>query len=132
MVLELLIASLVLVLPASAYADFSEIPLYIFADWRYWLFLAVYVLITAKLVQWVRRAAALRDKGRPFPLKSISTASVIVLANALVYQILHHFEHVSQIYQYWYLGQTAALSRGVVFFLDLEWNHFIFDTGYFI
>jgi len=96
------------------------------------LFLALYALITIKLVLWVRKAAALRDTGKKFPLKAVNAVATIVLANAIVYQILHHYEHVTQIFQYWYLEQYSLVSRGVVFFLDLEWNHFIFDSGYFL
>jgi hypothetical protein len=50
---------------------------------------------------------------------------------ALVLQGAHHLEHVTQIFQWWYLGLLPPMSKGIVFFLDLEWNHFIFDTSLF-
>ncbi len=120
-----------ILLPVSAYAD-GRAPVYLFADWRYWLFLALYALITAKLVQWIRILADNRDAAKPFPLRDVSWAATFLLFNALIYQILHHFEHVSQIFQWWYLGEHRTVAKGIIFFLDLEWNHFIFDSVYFL
>ncbi|MDP3734824.1 MAG: hypothetical protein Q8R39_00120 [bacterium] len=51
---------------------------------------------------------------------------------ALLYQLFHWIEHVVQVYQHWLRGMPAAQSHGILFFLDFEWNHFVFNTGYFI
>jgi hypothetical protein len=126
-----LIIAIAVLLPVSAWAD-GGAPTYLFNDWRYWTFLLLYALLTVRLVTWLRRLADRRDAKEPFPLRDVSWASAFVLFNGLIYQGLHHYEHVSQIFQYWYLGEHRSVSKGIIFFLDLEWNHFIFDTGYLI
>ena len=57
---------------------------------------------------------------------------VLLFALALIYQFFHWIEHLAQVYQHWLLKLPAAASHGVLFFLDFEWNHFVFNTGYFI
>lgn len=130
--ISVLIVLAALAFPMTALADSSGMPLYLFLDPRYWLFVTLYVLVTVRIVMWVRRLADVRDEKRPLPLRDISWGAIFILGLALVYQMFHHYEHVSQIYQWWYLGQHKSVSKGVVFFLDLEWNHFIFDSGLFI
>lgn len=51
---------------------------------------------------------------------------------ALMAQTFHYVEHVAQVYQHWKLGLSIAESKGILFFLDLEWNHFIFNTLYLV
>ena len=51
---------------------------------------------------------------------------------ALLYQLFHWIEHVAQVYQHWLLGLPAPKSHGILFFLDFEWNHFVFNTGYLL
>ena len=41
-------------------------------------------------------------------------------------------EHVAQVYQHAVLGLSIAASHGILFFLDLEWNHMIFNALYFV
>jgi hypothetical protein len=48
--------------------------------------------------------------------------------SALAIQFFHLVEHVAQVYQHWWLGLKG---QGILFFLDLEWNHFLFNLGYF-
>lgn len=55
---------------------------------------------------------------------------LVVFGTSLLYQILHWIEHVAQVYQHWWLGLPIAGSHGIIFFLDLEWNHFVFNTLY--
>ncbi len=55
---------------------------------------------------------------------------VIVFGASLAYQILHWVEHAAQAYQHAWLGLSILRSHGIVFFLDLEWNHFVFNTLY--
>mgnify|MGYP000732668944 CR=1 FL=1 len=129
MVFALLAAFLLLPLPASASG--IKVPLYLFGDMRYWLFFGVYTAATIMFVVGARWVARKRDAKTPFPLRDVSAAAAIVLFNGLAYQIAHHTEHLTQIYQYWYLHLRAMSSKGIIFFLDLEWNHFIFDMGYF-
>jgi len=48
--------------------------------------------------------------------------------SALTIQFFHLVEHLAQVYQHWWLGLRG---QGLLFFLDLEWNHFLFNLGYF-
>jgi hypothetical protein len=41
-------------------------------------------------------------------------------------------EHVAQVYQHTVLGFAAPHSHGILWFLDLEWNHWIFNAAYLI
>ncbi|MEM0506982.1 MAG: hypothetical protein QXW58_06985 [Thermosphaera sp.] len=53
-----------------------------------------------------------------------------VALTAFVTQTLHMIEHSVQMYQHVVLGLPTKLANGLLFFLDLEWNHFIFNTLY--
>ncbi len=55
-----------------------------------------------------------------------------IFGGGLLYQLFHWIEHVAQVYQHWLLGINIAGSHGILFFLDFEWNHFVFNTLYFI
>ncbi|TSC78958.1 MAG: hypothetical protein G01um101429_634 [Parcubacteria group bacterium Gr01-1014_29] len=55
-----------------------------------------------------------------------------ILALALVVQGFHWIEHLAQVYQHWWLGLPIKESKGILFFLDLEWNHFVFNSAYFV
>ena len=69
----------------------------------------------------------------PQNLAQISKPWITFLfAGALLYQITHWVEHVAQVYQHWWQGLIIAESRGILFFFDLEWNHFTFNTFYWI
>lgn len=57
---------------------------------------------------------------------------VNILALALIVQGLHWVEHLAQAYQHWWLALPIKESRGILFFLDLEWNHFIFNAVYLL
>ena len=57
---------------------------------------------------------------------------LVVFTTGLLYQLFHWIEHVAQMYQHWLLGINIAGSHGILFFLDFEWNHFVFNTIYFI
>lgn len=50
---------------------------------------------------------------------------------AVVVQTFHQIEHFSQIYQRLWLGVGPQHARGILFFLDVEWNHFLFNLSYF-
>ncbi|MDP3727514.1 MAG: hypothetical protein Q8R35_02645 [bacterium] len=53
-------------------------------------------------------------------------------AAAVAYQVLHWIEHLAQFYQHWWLGISLLQAHGIIFFFDLEWNHFTFNTLYWI
>ncbi len=55
-----------------------------------------------------------------------------VALTAFVTQTLHMIEHSVQMYQHVVLGLPTKLANGLLFFLDLEWNHFIFNTLYLV
>ncbi|GBC70448.1 hypothetical protein HRbin02_00215 [Candidatus Calditenuaceae archaeon HR02] len=55
-----------------------------------------------------------------------------VALTAFVTQTLHMIEHSVQMYQHLVLGLPPKLANGLLFFLDLEWNHFIFNTLYLV
>lgn len=55
---------------------------------------------------------------------------VYAFSVAMVLQTFHMIEHVAQVYQHAILGLSIAESHGILFFLDLEWNHMIFNAMY--
>ena len=61
----------------------------------------------------------------------IGKCTIFVFLGALVIQFFHLIEHIAQVYQHWLLGLSIKESRGILFFLDLEWNHLIFNALYF-
>lgn len=58
--------------------------------------------------------------------------TVYVFAIALILQTFHITEHLAQVYQHAVIGLSIPQSHGILFFLDFEWNHFIFNSVYFI
>ncbi len=50
---------------------------------------------------------------------------------AFVLQTCHEVEHLAQVYQRWWLGAGPQEAHGILFFLDVEWNHFLFNALYF-
>jgi hypothetical protein len=59
-------------------------------------------------------------------------STVYVFAAAMLAQTLHYSEHVVQLYQHAVLGLSISQSHGLVYFLDFEWNHFVFNSAYFL
>ena len=57
---------------------------------------------------------------------------ILLVPAAFIFQTLHEVEHFSQIYQRWWLGVGPQMAHGILFFLDIEWNHFLFNTGYLL
>lgn len=55
-----------------------------------------------------------------------------ILALALAIQGFHWIEHFAQVYQHWWLSLPIKESKGILFFLDLEWNHFVFNFIYLL
>ena len=60
----------------------------------------------------------------------IKTILTIFIA-AFVLQTLHEIEHIAQVYQRLWLGVGPEQAHGILFFLDVEWNHFLFNLAYF-
>lgn len=58
--------------------------------------------------------------------------SSIVFLAALLLQFAHFIEHIAQFYQHAVLNFSIKESRGILFFADLEWNHFTFNLLYFL
>lgn len=67
------------------------------------------------------------EKGR----KTVGIAS-ITLVLAIVLQVFHDIEHFAQMYQRIWLKLSPQMAGGILFFLNVEWNHYLFNTGYFI
>lgn len=55
-----------------------------------------------------------------------------LLSFALIVQFFHYTEHVAQVYQHWWHGLPIKESGGILYFLNLEWNHLIFNGIYLI
>ena len=55
-----------------------------------------------------------------------------LLCIALILQFFHYTEHVAQVYQHWLKGLPIKESGGILYFLNLEWNHLIFNDIYLI
>jgi hypothetical protein len=63
--------------------------------------------------------------------KASLKGSVVLLA-ALALQGGHYIEHLAQYYQHAFLYLSIKESHGILFFADLEWNHFVFNLLYFV
>ena len=55
-----------------------------------------------------------------------------LFAFALILQFFHYTEHLAQVYQHWWHGLPIKESGGILYFLNLEWNHFIFNGMYLV
>lgn len=53
-----------------------------------------------------------------------------LLSFALIVQFFHYTEHLVQVYQHWWQGLPIKESGGILYFLNLEWNHLIFNGTY--
>lgn len=115
-------------LPVLAHAG-ESIPVYLFSDVYFWLLAAVNLLglpyIAYLLVRGIRRIAG-GTVTVPRVLLSILTLFILVIG----YQIFHQIEHVAQVHQYWFVGEGAEHSAGILWFFNIEWNHFIFNSVY--
>lgn len=63
---------------------------------------------------------------------SPSTWVSFIFGCALTYQFFHVLEHIFIFYQHWWLGISRLGAHGVLFFLDFEWSHFVFNLMYLI
>lgn len=61
-----------------------------------------------------------------------SPITIYLLAMGLAAQTFHMTEHFGQLYQHAILGWSIKASAGIVYFLNLEWNHFTFNLLYLL
>lgn len=114
---------------AQAHVD-GNFPIYIFQDTRFWFFLLCNAVVTFIGAWHVVRLLS-RRHDPPTQVASFLTRPMVwVFMTAYILQSFHHVEHVAQVYQYWLLQLPAEESHGIIFFADLEWNHFLFNTSY--
>lgn len=55
-----------------------------------------------------------------------------IFVAALLLQGVHMVEHLAQVYQYAILRFPIFEAHGILFFFDLEWNHFTFNLAYLL
>ena len=104
-------------------------PSYLLTDRGFWAFAAFYVLsvvIIVPLMLLIPRRTSNRPDSRAF----VPTWVVVLFTYLIIEQFFHQAEHVTQMYQFQFLGMTAGDSHGFVWFLDDEWNHFVFNALY--
>ena len=108
----------------------SGFPTYLFDDGRFWFFLIVNILAYTvgawHTVQLLKRYA-------PAPVAvamSVAAWPFWIFCVAYVVQFFHMIEHVAQGFQYWMLQLPSTQAHGILWFADLEWNHFLFNTTY--
>jgi len=106
-------------------------PKYLFTDLGFWFFTLLYTMgvgITVFLLLWPTQRGATRPPVQAARPKGLAIAFGLLL----IYQFFHQAEHVTQMYQFEFLGLPSQEAHGIVWFLDEEWNHFIFNLGYTI
>lgn len=117
--------------PAMADGFGGSFPVYLLTDAWFWLFLTASVILVggASLLPLAFvQGSPSRDRSVALTLGRLATAALLV---ALVYQVFHFAEHVAQIFQHWYLGKPPKESLGILWFAGVEWNHFLFNVGYY-
>ncbi len=105
-------------------------PSYLLVDRGFWLFTIFYVVsigvATALIVLPCKRMFSRPTAG------TLPSFVVPLFSGLLLYQFFHQAEHVTQMYQFQFLGFSTQEAHGFVWFLDDEWNHFVFNVGYMI
>ena len=105
-------------------------PAYLLSDPGFWSFSVLYVIVVRYFVKFCVKM--LRKIGTPPTVAQVlPTWLLFLFAYLLIEQFFHQAEHVTQIYQFQILGLAPTSSRGFVWFLDDEWNHFVFNGLYF-
>lgn len=104
-------------------------PAYLLNDPGFWLFCLLYVIAVAVTVELVliphRRIAK-----KPVIEGLMPAAVVLLFTYLIVEQFFHQAEHITQMYQFQFLGIPARDAHGFVWFFDDEWNHFTFNGLY--
>lgn len=76
-------------------------------------------------------AGALQGIATP-PSVTTNATTLYLFTIGLIVETFHITEHTAQVYQHAWLGWPISDAHGIIFFLDLEWNHFIFNSLYWI
>jgi hypothetical protein len=118
--------------PYIATADGSGIPTYLFPDVRFWIFMVATWATIGAAGLGLYLLLSLITKPAHHLAPKLSRLAVFTFLGAFIYQAGHHIEHVAQAYQYRILGMPSSESHGILWFFNLEWNHFIFNLGYYI
>lgn len=124
---------LVVLLPQGAYASGDDFPSYLFLDPYFYAFAVVNIVgiaLSVSILMFIMKRI-LKD-ARGAIASSVPKWVLYLFTLTLVYQIFHQVEHISQAYQYVLLKLPKLESSGILWFLNLEWNHFIFNSGFFI
>lgn len=105
-------------------------PTYLFSDSGFWIFSVLYagsVALSTFICVWIMKKLG----KQPAVQAAIPRWAAILFLLLIIYQFFHQAEHVSQMYQFKFLGMPSSESHGIVWFADDEWNHFLFNLGYF-
>ncbi len=105
-------------------------PTYLLTDSGFWWFSFLYMVGVAVIVGILlllqRYLSVPPQVGKHIPI-FIS----VLFTYLVIEQFFHQAEHVAQMYQFAFLNIPAHDAHGFVWFLDEEWNHFIFNSLYF-
>lgn len=104
-------------------------PTALLTDTGFWGFSALYTVSVATvttLVVWMLS----RFSVMPSIENHIPKWVAILFTILIIEQFFHQAEHVTQMYQFQFLGIQARDAHGFVWFLDDEWNHFTFNAIY--
>ncbi len=104
-------------------------PVYLLTDSGFWWFTVLYVVSVAIVV--VVLATPLKRFATPVSIP-LPAWVVALFTYLIIEQFFHQAEHVTQMYQFAFLGMSAHDAHGFVWFLDDEWNHFVFNGLYLI
>lgn len=96
------------------------------AFWSFSAFYAVSVVVVTAVFLWLLRWR----KSPPRIGEHLPRWIAILFTFLLIEQFFHQSEHVTQMYQFGFLGFDARDAHGFLWFLDDEWNHFVFNTVY--
>jgi len=120
---------LLALLPLSASAHFAPtIPIGLFSDPGFWIFFTWNVLLFIAVV-WFALLPNWKAR-RPEIASNLPLAVTVIFSLLLLLQIFHDIEHIAQLYQFSHLRLPAKESGGILWFLDVEWNHFLFNLFY--
>ncbi len=131
MSLVLVMLVVVAVFPETVSASAAGMPLYLFSDFLFWIFVVMHALVFGGLV-YVLSYCIDGKRGNKCALqRKIQARLWWIVAVAIALQVGHYIEHVAQVYQYWILGLPRQEALGILWFANIEWNHFIFNALYF-
>lgn len=129
------LVSVLLSAPAEAAAHTTSLsinfPSYLLTDPLFWFFSAANFIFICTFVLAITHLGGKESTDRNTGTQA-TRGVALLLVLGIGYQIFHQGEHVAQVYQFWHLGRSAAESAGILWFANIEWNHFIFNAGYYV